>query len=225
MELIVPLFILWSIYVILKHIFSEEVRDWKYFKETPFDKPKHDQALYDHTFRDYLAKPKKNKSVDMEEFFKVKGPPKRPKSGSKHTSYQPTSSPIYEIPKHIHKPSTKPLVPEPAAIDDDDEVFIDIPSTNTFMSTEDKQAYLDSPKWQELRSKVLKRDNNRCVNCNSESNLNCHHITYNRLGNEKLNDLVILCQPCHSRLHEIANAIYKNGYDRTNNYPISLLNS
>gem|GEM_PF-4331542 len=32
--------------------------------------------------------------------------------------------------------------------------------------------------------------------------LNLHHKTYERIGNEKIRDLVCLCQQCHHKLHE-----------------------
>ena len=86
-----------------------------------------------------------------------------------------------------------------------------------FISKEEKQAYLDSKAWQKLRKKVFDRDNNECVYCGSMDSLNCHHITYARLGNEKLSDLTTLCRECHGELHEI------EGYSRKGHYPVSIL--
>lgn len=38
--------------------------------------------------------------------------------------------------------------------------------------------------------------------CGTSKNLNIHHMTYERLGNEDFNDLVYLCKDCHSNLHK-----------------------
>jgi hypothetical protein len=83
-----------------------------------------------------------------------------------------------------------------------------------FMSAEDKQTYMLSTKWQELRALVFIRDKHTCQSCGSKSSLNCHHITYDRLGAEDLSDLITLCATCHTTLHK------RLGYDRTTLYPI-----
>lgn len=64
-------------------------------------------------------------------------------------------------------------------------------------------AYLLSDEWKAKREKVLKRDKYRCKICKSTKKLNVHHKTYKRIYNERLRDLVTLCQePCHRRIHE-----------------------
>ena len=79
-----------------------------------------------------------------------------------------------------------------------------IPQTpfGMYMSRADKQAYMDSPEWQSKRQLVLARDNHQCVVCGSTHNLNIHHIDYSNLGDEHLSELTVLCQLCHSSLHE-----------------------
>ena len=60
----------------------------------------------------------------------------------------------------------------------------------------------------------------KCESCGSNVQLQCHHITYERLTRERIDDLVILCggsNGCHQRIHDIL------GYDRTTEYPISVL--
>jgi len=86
-----------------------------------------------------------------------------------------------------------------------------------FMSREDKQAYLLSTKWQLLRREVLARDNYQCQSCHSTYDLSVHHLHYESLGNESPDHLVTLCQPCHSKLHELL------GYDRKSHFEISRL--
>ena len=64
--------------------------------------------------------------------------------------------------------------------------------------------YIASDKWKKLREKRLKVDNSCCVICKSKVNLTCHHLTYERLYNEDINDLIILCTRCHNRMHQIS---------------------
>jgi len=89
---------------------------------------------------------------------------------------------------------------------------------NQFMSAEHKQIYLTSSQWKSLRQLALARDNHCCKVCASTASLNIHHITYKRLGNERLSDVVCLCRNCHTKLHDIL------GYDRATEYPIEVLN-
>lgn len=61
--------------------------------------------------------------------------------------------------------------------------------------------YLKSEHWQWIKKK--KRDK-RCFVCGIKKNLNLHHRSYVRLGNEDLKkDLVWVCQKHHYLLHEI----------------------
>lgn len=63
------------------------------------------------------------------------------------------------------------------------------------------QEYLQTPEWAAKRKLTLERDGYRCRVCNSEQQLRAHHRTYERRGNEDLDDLTTLCQPCHDRFH------------------------
>jgi 5-methylcytosine-specific restriction endonuclease McrA len=58
--------------------------------------------------------------------------------------------------------------------------------------------------WQVVRGDVLARANYRCEECGSPWGLQVHHKTYERLGNETLDDLVCLCRDCHRKKHDIA---------------------
>lgn len=85
---------------------------------------------------------------------------------------------------------------------------------NQFMSAEDKQLYLKSVKWAKLRNAVFTRDAHTCQMCGSQHSLQCHHISYECLGNEPLEHLTTLCNTCHTLLHN------KLGYDRKSIFPI-----
>ena len=64
------------------------------------------------------------------------------------------------------------------------------------------EEYLKTPEWAQKREQALERDGYCCRVCNSGKNLNVHHRTYARRGNEDLNDLTTLCQSCHEYFHE-----------------------
>lgn len=62
--------------------------------------------------------------------------------------------------------------------------------------------YIGSSKaWKEKRAAVLERDHYRCKICGSCMDLHVHHVTYERLYHEELDDLITLCGKCHRRLH------------------------
>ena len=59
--------------------------------------------------------------------------------------------------------------------------------------------YLQSDVWQEKRKQVLGRADGRCERCKAIIfDPDVHHLTYDRVGgNERLEDLVVLCSSCH----------------------------
>lgn len=63
--------------------------------------------------------------------------------------------------------------------------------------------YLRSDSWRRVRERKLREAGRVCSLCPSVSNLHVHHRTYERLGKERLDDLVVLCRRCHSRHHSV----------------------
>lgn len=61
--------------------------------------------------------------------------------------------------------------------------------------------YLRTEHWKRTRTLALDRYGSACVLCNATP-VNVHHRTYERLGNERLDDLIVLCEPCHRRHHK-----------------------
>lgn len=60
------------------------------------------------------------------------------------------------------------------------------------------------PEWKEARRRALKRAGFACQLCNSkDKTLNVHHRTYERRGNEQNNDIIVLCEDCHRKFHDI----------------------
>lgn len=72
--------------------------------------------------------------------------------------------------------------------------------------------YLQSYEWKILREEVLNRDNHRCQYCNQAKATEIHHLTYEHLGNELLNELISYCSACHLKVHRITrkDLKYKN---------------
>lgn len=60
-------------------------------------------------------------------------------------------------------------------------------------------AYLKSSKWRQRRRAKLQEANYECErkDCHERDRLEVHHLTYERLGNERSDDLIVLCQSCH----------------------------
>jgi DNA repair exonuclease SbcCD ATPase subunit len=66
--------------------------------------------------------------------------------------------------------------------------------------------YIQSPQWREKAEEAKARAGNRCEVCNrsrAEVQLDAHHRTYERLGNEVPEDITVLCRDCH-QLYEDA---------------------
>lgn len=60
--------------------------------------------------------------------------------------------------------------------------------------------YLLSEIWESKKNFMIKLKK-CCKNCKSTDNLNVHHKTYLNVGNEKEDDLEVLCITCHKRIH------------------------
>ncbi len=61
--------------------------------------------------------------------------------------------------------------------------------------------YLNSDEWKNIRDIRMMYDKEICSDCYNHAT-EVHHITYQRLGNEKLGDLVSLCNLCHKKRHQ-----------------------
>lgn len=64
------------------------------------------------------------------------------------------------------------------------------------------RGYLQSDVWKEKRELALNRADGKCENCGAifinSSSLDVHHLNYERIGgNERLEDMKVLCFPCH----------------------------
>ena len=93
-------------------------------------------------------------------------------------------------------------------------------------------AYMASDEWIRLRQQAFDRDNNKCVDCGKTKRLTAHHTRYDNWGkgnSEELDDLVTVCQGCHTSRHskmetpfwakrEADKYYYDNNSEHTTNY-------
>lgn len=63
--------------------------------------------------------------------------------------------------------------------------------------------YLLTPTWKATRRAAIEHHGNLC-HCGSVA-YEVHHLTYENLGNEKMEDLIPLCGYCHSAYHRVDN--------------------
>lgn len=89
------------------------------------------------------------------------------------------------------------------------------------------RAHLKSAKWRKLRKAKLDASHGQCERCGSwHGRREVHHKTYERLGDERIEDLLVLCTDCHAAEDKIraadgkrrseqalSAAIYNNGRD------------
>lgn len=66
----------------------------------------------------------------------------------------------------------------------------------------DYKKYIASPEWKAKAQEAKKRAGYRCQTCNSAGKLEAHHRTYDRLGNERPEDITVLCDECHGLFSE-----------------------
>jgi len=78
-------------------------------------------------------------------------------------------------------------------------------------------SYINSEAWKEKRKERLRFAGRRCELCNRSSDLDVHHRTYERLGDEKLNDLIVLCSTCHRQFHDRLSLHYEGDFPQDTN--------
>jgi hypothetical protein len=65
-----------------------------------------------------------------------------------------------------------------------------------------REVYLKSEHWIALRKKIIERDGFRCLGCKGTAD-HVHHLTYERIEKEELEDLISLCRRCHDLAHKM----------------------
>lgn len=65
-------------------------------------------------------------------------------------------------------------------------------------------SYLETSHWENIRNLKLKEAEYKCQLCSKKDvKLHVHHNTYERIGDEDMNDLIVLCEDCHKKFHDI----------------------
>lgn len=64
--------------------------------------------------------------------------------------------------------------------------------------------YINSPEWFEKTEKVRERNDGYCEVCCMRYGEHVHHRTYERLYNEKDEDLLHVCNFCHAMIHRLS---------------------
>ncbi|HNT25855.1 MAG TPA: HNH endonuclease signature motif containing protein [Anaerolineales bacterium] len=65
---------------------------------------------------------------------------------------------------------------------------------------------LSSQRWKDLRQEAIRDGDGRCWECGVNQyskRLELHHLTYEHLGKETLDDVELLCPDCHHREDEV----------------------
>ncbi len=66
------------------------------------------------------------------------------------------------------------------------------------------EKYLNSDHWMFISRMKRRAVDNKCERCGMPRNLQVHHLNYDCLGRERLEDLKVLCRQCHKREHGIS---------------------
>lgn len=61
--------------------------------------------------------------------------------------------------------------------------------------------YLDSAEWKAKRQQRLDKCGNTCEYCKTAPAVHVHHVTYERVFNEDIDDLRGICLDCHESIH------------------------
>lgn len=72
--------------------------------------------------------------------------------------------------------------------------------------TSENEKLRKSKEYLEWRQKVLERDNNKCIYCNSTEKLNAHHIYAWQFYEDKrfeVSNGITVCNNCHKKIHSI----------------------
>jgi hypothetical protein len=117
--------------------------------------------------------------------------------------------------KRINNPSEYTNYPE-YVIDidyNDPEV---LKYTNIFGEV-DYRLYMKSSIWKQVKERIKQIYNYKCKFCGSSNELHVHHRTYDRLGHEYIDDLVVYCHHCHYEI-EKPKIKEKQNYNRWKKY-------
>ncbi len=67
------------------------------------------------------------------------------------------------------------------------------------MHSKQYREHLRSPRWRLVRRAALSRAGYKCEICGTTGRLEVHHKTYENLGHETLDDVIVTCPRCHEK--------------------------
>ena len=70
-----------------------------------------------------------------------------------------------------------------------------------FIKTNDYKNYLKTKFWEKKSKQIISKKNSKCQLCSNKNNLFIHHNTYENIGTEKEDDLIILCRECYNKFN------------------------
>lgn len=94
---------------------------------------------------------------------------------------------------------------------------IDIMKVDNKDWKEKYEKYIISPEWYNLKIDLLEKRGCKCEKCGKPkkpTQLQIHHLTYERLYNELPEDLLILCAVCHMKEHGLIKEKKKRIYKK-----------
>jgi len=62
------------------------------------------------------------------------------------------------------------------------------------------EEYVNSWLWKDKNDFLIELKE-KCEKCGSKKNLVVHHLNYERVGNEGMRDLMVVCSKCHKEIH------------------------
>lgn len=64
--------------------------------------------------------------------------------------------------------------------------------------------HIHSSVWKNFRKKILEERDNKCEKCGYTRRLHLHHLNYDNFGHELPEDVQVLCNTCHEKVHNKA---------------------
>lgn len=136
--------------------------------------------------------------VAKERVYGIAGPlPIQMKCGSCHRQFVST------IRSRNEQPSTTCSSCDALKIRKEHETWMNQWTDTPMNSPINYGSYLSSHAWKTKARQMREKANFKCQLCAcTDKPLNVHHNNYDRLGRERDDDLIVLCEPCHHKFHQ-----------------------
>jgi hypothetical protein len=87
------------------------------------------------------------------------------------------------------------------------------PSEAEFRRSVEYQKHINSAQWKNTRQVLFKMRGRKCEKCDATTDLEVHHLTYERFGHESEKDLQILCPPHHEEADRVREAEQQRAFE------------